>query len=544
MPMVEEDHFVDVEEIDNRLENLNLEEKLKGEGRLEEEDVIENIEKEEKSTPILDIDLPGHLNNLNPEQRTKLLEMWSLVLGLLSSTTNSSNSNLETSSIKQNRELSTLLRERNLSTFSLSSQERMEYMRKHPLNEEFWSQVSTDHPDVMLLRWLRARKWNVDDAFAMFYEGLKWRIRFRVRNLLTEGEAGIKREIMVKGESYFWGLDRHNRLVIYLTARLHNRNAQTLEEICKYNVYQIEIGRRLFQPGAETVLLVFDLKDAPLSSLDFGSMQFMIQCLQSHYPESLGRCLILNAPWIFWGFYKLVKPLLDPVVVEKIIFIDDLEHLKTFIDDENLLKIYGGKAEYRYKYLPPPSLDNLESSSMSNSRLDTPTPSNRSSTISRYSSPSALSTGTPSSCPVNLKPNGPNVLSEEEIDLIYAQIEIKKQEFVDMTLVYFSKIQEINRSTSPQCSTPAHSPSQSASSAASSTKAVYSPPLPSIKERNEKDQVLGIFKTERDRLIKELNILFAKLDRHFYPTHLYERMGIFDPSDGSVVWKLPNENKS
>jgi hypothetical protein len=106
MPMVEEDHFVDVEEIDNRLENLNLEEKLKGEGRLEEEDVIENIEEEEKSTPILDIDLPGHLNNLNSEQRTKLLEMWSLVLGLLSSTTNSSNSNLETSSIKQNRELS------------------------------------------------------------------------------------------------------------------------------------------------------------------------------------------------------------------------------------------------------------------------------------------------------------------------------------------------------------------------------------------------------------------------------------------------------
>ena len=40
-----------------------------------------------------------------------------------------------------------------------------------------------------------------------------------------------------------------------------------------------------------------------------------------HYPERLGAYLVIDAPYIFEGLWKLVKPWLDPVTVEKIMFI-------------------------------------------------------------------------------------------------------------------------------------------------------------------------------------------------------------------------------
>lgn len=40
-----------------------------------------------------------------------------------------------------------------------------------------------------------------------------------------------------------------------------------------------------------------------------------------HYPERLGVYLVIDAPKIFEGLWKLVKPWLDPVTVQKIKFI-------------------------------------------------------------------------------------------------------------------------------------------------------------------------------------------------------------------------------
>jgi hypothetical protein len=81
-------------------------------------------------------------------------------------------------------------------------------------------------------------------------------------------------------------------------------------------------------------------------------MQFMIQCFQNYYPESLGKCLVVNPTWLFSGFYKLVRPLLDPVVAAKVEIINNYEELTKFIAPENLLKQFGGTSEYEYSYIP------------------------------------------------------------------------------------------------------------------------------------------------------------------------------------------------
>ena len=107
------------------------------------------------------------------------------------------------------------------------------------------------------------------------------------------------------GKHYAWNVDYKGRLVIWITSKLHDKNKQTLHENLVGLVFLIEHARRLMAPGTETVTLIFDLADAPLASLDIPSIQGDIQVLQNYYPECLGQCFIVDAPWIFHGIYKL-----------------------------------------------------------------------------------------------------------------------------------------------------------------------------------------------------------------------------------------------
>lgn len=43
------------------------------------------------------------------------------------------------------------------------------------LRQSFWSMVKNDNPDALLLRFLRARKWDVEKALVMLVSTLQWR---------------------------------------------------------------------------------------------------------------------------------------------------------------------------------------------------------------------------------------------------------------------------------------------------------------------------------------------------------------------------------
>ena len=297
----------------------------------------------------------GHLGNLTFEQQKLLISLWGMLIEYLKRPFD------EKAAKKKDRQLVSMMYEWSIetasSTTSLAESERSQIsvdrssaMQDNPLNEEFWSQAGAGDLDTLLLRFLRARKWNLNDAFQMVIDTLEWRRMYEVRKIMAEGEAGIKRELLASGKSYFWNVDREGRLLSIITSRLHDRYAQTLVETCRFTVYLMELGRRLMTP-AETVTIIFDMADAPLASFDLGSIQFMIQCFQSFYPESLGKCLVLNPTWLFSGFYKAVKGFLDPVVQAKIELISDPEEIKKFVPEENLLEQFGGTCKYRYEFV-------------------------------------------------------------------------------------------------------------------------------------------------------------------------------------------------
>ncbi len=68
---------------------------------------------------------------------------------------------------------------------------------------------------------------------------------------------------------------------------------------------------------------------------------------QNYYPERLGRMYLINTNWLFTGVWRMVRPLLDPVTVEKIHVLGGnyQKDLLAQIPAENLPKEFGGSCQ-------------------------------------------------------------------------------------------------------------------------------------------------------------------------------------------------------
>ncbi len=291
---------------------------------------------------------PLLLSVLSPEQRDKFFRLWAMLIHFL----------VHPIQPETKPTISADYYEDALKSLSVESISALtSLVHENPLAEEFWCQAGTDDIDGLILRFLRARKWNVKAAFSMTTECLKWRKEFGVRKLMVEGERAFSPVTLVSGESFFWKHDKQRRPVIVMRGRLHRPSAQSPKDMMFFSVYQMEMGRRLLQPGVDKVCLLFDLSGGSISNFDLASIRFIVQTLQDYYPECLGKCLIVNAPWFFWGCWRVIRPWLDPAVVEKVEFVSGPEKMLDFFDANNLLSWYGGSDKYEYAYIPPNDRD-------------------------------------------------------------------------------------------------------------------------------------------------------------------------------------------
>jgi len=220
------------------------------------------------------------------------------------------------------------------------------------MKEEFFFMMSCDEPDSVALRFLRARKWSVPRAIKMTTACLQWRIEWNVRALLEGGEQNIDEEVFKSGKAFIFGRDKENRPLSIIRVRNHNKNTVPLFESEKFTMFLLETGRLSIKPPVEMCSIVFDMTDFSMTNMDYPYVKFVLHCLQNYYPECLGVCLIVNAPWIFNGCWKIIKPLLDPVVSSKVHFIKS-EELKEYINDDQIMKALGGTNPYDYNYIPP-----------------------------------------------------------------------------------------------------------------------------------------------------------------------------------------------
>ena len=234
---------------------------------------------------------------------------------------------------------------------------RGENKTTEPIDEEELSlAMAYDNPDIVLLRWLRAKKWNVDAAIQKLLETIKWRHEWGVREFLEHGESDIQQEDIQSGKSYFLGRDKQGRPVNYVSVRDHIKDQFPPESTEKLTVYTMEIGRKILKEPHESVTVVFDMTGFGLKNMDYHHLKFLINLLENYYPESFATGLIINAPWIFNGCWYIIRPWLDPVVESKIHFINNFADITQFIDADMLPKRLNGNLP-DFKYIPPSEAD-------------------------------------------------------------------------------------------------------------------------------------------------------------------------------------------
>ncbi|ORX76711.1 CRAL/TRIO domain-containing protein [Basidiobolus meristosporus CBS 931.73] len=301
----------------------------------------------------------GFLNSLEPEQKVALDELWKVLI-----------EKFETNEVEETESPTENTHENNRKSgfgkfFNRNKTEKEEPKQtkatpepetpanQQTLRESFWRFVLGDHPDSILLRYLRARKFNVSKASKMLLGTLKWRIQNDVSGIIEKGEKIVSTHVLQIGKGYLYGVDKEGRPVSFCHVRLHNKDDEPIEELEKFTIWLMETARLFLIPPADCVSVVFDMKDFSLSNMDYPFVSFMNKVLESHYPESLGVALILGAPWVFSGVWKVVSPLLDPVVASKVQFLDKYEDLQKFIEPSMLLKQFGGQNPYEFKFVPP-----------------------------------------------------------------------------------------------------------------------------------------------------------------------------------------------
>jgi len=238
--------------------------------------------------------------------------------------------------------------------------------------QQLWSFVKTDHPDALVLRFLRARKWDPEKAASMLVAAANWRGKMDVDSrVVGKGEAvGLKenpskedREFMAQyrsGKSYVRGTDKENRPVYIVKVRLHDPktvSGQTMEAYVLHNIESLRIGAR--EPNDKACLL-FDLTGFGLRNMDFHLIRFIVEAFEARYPETLGCVLVHNAPFVFWGIWKVIKGWLDPVVAAKISFTSSGKDLAKFIPKDRLETCYGGQDPFTYEYREPVPGENDE----------------------------------------------------------------------------------------------------------------------------------------------------------------------------------------
>jgi len=196
--------------------------------------------------------------------------------------------------------------------------------------------------DAAFLRFLRARKYDIEKSFVLFDNCLKWRASYHPETVTLE--MCPREKEAAKG--FLIGRDRTGRPCFLLFPGRHDPKNADNQECVRALVYHIELAVSMMGPGVEQCVLVVDFDGWSMKNTDHDLDKMMIDTIQNCYPERLGAAYLLNAPTIFKMAWIVIKPWLDKRTTSKIRFVTNHEtrdDLREDITLDTLPVRYGGR---------------------------------------------------------------------------------------------------------------------------------------------------------------------------------------------------------
>lgn len=211
-----------------------------------------------------------------------------------------------------------------------------------------------------LLRFLKARDFNIDKTIQMWEEMLNWRIEYGTDSILEDFEFEELEEVLQYYPQGYHGIDKEGRPVyIERLGRAHPSKLMRITTIDRYLHYHVQEFERALQerfPACSiaakrcictttTILDVQGLSMKNFTKTAANLLAAMAKIDNSYYPETLHRMYIVNAGP---GFKKMLWPaaqkLLDSKTIAKIQVLDSksLFKLQEVIDSRQLPDFLGG----------------------------------------------------------------------------------------------------------------------------------------------------------------------------------------------------------
>ncbi|XVF75156.1 hypothetical protein PTKIN_Ptkin13bG0164600 [Pterospermum kingtungense] len=180
-----------------------------------------------------------------------------------------------------------------------------------------------------LVRFLKAREWNVAKAHKMLVDCLHWRVQNNIDNILAKPivPAELYRAVRDSHLIGMSGYSREGHPVFAIGAGLSTLDKASVHYYVQSHIQINEYRDRVILPSASkkhgrpitTCVKVLDMTGLKLSALSQIKLLTIISNIDDlNYPEKTNTYYIVNAPYIFSACWKVVKPLLQERTRKKI----------------------------------------------------------------------------------------------------------------------------------------------------------------------------------------------------------------------------------